>query len=1104
MVAAAFVAAAAPAPTPSLKTREDAYRANNVGVAQLEQFHQEDAVASFRKALELDPTLALARANLAIALLNLAKADEARTEARAAAALLPDAPQPIYVIALASRALSDSAEAQKALRRVLEIDPQDVGARVNLAQVLIQEKQFAEAVEVVKLAAAADPANGSAAYTLGLALLRSGQAEEGEKAMARFRTLREAPYATFLGQNYPDQGRYAEAVATTGAEPGLVDAATPPVAFADASAAWLGPPAAGTKAGAGAGRVALADLDGDGDLDVLSAGPEGLRAFRNAAGKLSDATMALGLAGPGAATGVVAGDLDQDGRPELLVTGAASLRLFHNDGPRFSDATAASGLPRETSAAAAALSDLDHDGDLDVVLAAGPGLLLLQNDGQARFKDVSAAAAFGPAAGTVALLPTDFDNHRDMDLVVAGDGPLRLFQNRRDGTFREAAAEVGLGRAARFRAATAADVNKDGFTDFFFGPEEGVGTLFLSDGRGRFTAADAPAAAGNARQALLLDYDADGLLDLVVLAADGLHVVRNAGGGRWVDATPSAIGPALRAEKFAAFAAGDLDGDGDTDLVARDARGALRVLQNGGGGNHALRVALTGLASNRGGVGAKIEMRAGSLRQKLETSAVTPPIAPADVVFGLGPRLQADAVRVIWPSGTLQAELTPTAALAVKELDRKPSSCPFLYAWNGRSFGFITDFMGGGEMGNQEEPGHFNHPDPDEYVRLRDDQLVARDGRYELRVTNELEEALFVDRLALLAVDHPDGVEVYPDEGLLSAPRGFGLRAVRGVHPVASARDDTGRDQAAALRAVDRVFADGFPLQRIRGYAREHALVLDLGEGAGDDTVLLLTGWTDYAFSSDNIAAAQAGLGTVVPRLEVEDAQGRWQPAREEIGFPVGRPQTVLVPLQGLWRGPSRRVRIVTSLRVYWDQAAVGTAAPVPGDPRRLEPARADLSERGFSAPVLRGRETPDSPFDYDYARVSATSPWKQFPGRYTRTGDVRELLGAVDDVFVVSRPGDEIALAFEAAALPPLPAGWRRTFLLHADGFSKEMDPNSASPVVLDPLPFHGMPRYPYAAPVAFPWTPERQALVERYNTRVVRAPMAGLELTPGAGGTP
>src|SRR5947199_230400 len=83
-----------------------------------------------------------------------------------------------------------------------------------------------------------------------------------------------------------------------------------------------------------------------------------------------------------------------------------------------------------------------------------------------------------------------------------------------------------------------------------------------------------------------------------------------------------------------------------------------------------------------------------------------------------------------------------------------------LFTWNGTRFEFVTDFMGGGEMGDWVAPSMWNRPDPDEYVRIRGDQLQPRDGRYEIRVTNELEEAMFVDRLQLVAVDHPAGVEV--------------------------------------------------------------------------------------------------------------------------------------------------------------------------------------------------------------------------------------------------------------------------------------------------------------------------------------------------------
>jgi hypothetical protein len=119
--------------------------------------------------------------------------------------------------------------------------------------------------------------------------------------------------------------------------------------------------------------------------------------------------------------------------------------------------------------------------------------------------------------------------------------------------------------------------------------------------------------------------------------------------------------------------------------------------------------------------------------------------------------------------------------------------------------------------------------------------------------------------------------------------------------------------------------------------------------------------------------------------------------------------------------------------------------------------------------------------------RVSLASPWKMFTGRYTRLGDVRELLLKTDDMFVVSKPGDELALSFDADALEPLPAGWTRTFLLYADGFSKEMDINSASPHEVAPMPFHGMKRYPYGAPESYPTDEAHRNYLERYNTRVV-----------------
>ena len=110
------------------------------------------------------------------------------------------------------------------------------------------------------------------------------------------------------------------------------------------------------------------------------------------------------------------------------------------------------------------------------------------------------------------------------------------------------------------------------------------------------------------------------------------------------------------------------------------------------------------------------------------------------------------------PRSLPQAPLL-TGLVKVEELDRKPSSCPFLFTWNGTKFEFLTDFLGGGEMGYWEAPGLRNTPDPDEYVRIPGDKLQPRDGRLDLRVTNELEEALFFDRAQLVAVAHPRGTD---------------------------------------------------------------------------------------------------------------------------------------------------------------------------------------------------------------------------------------------------------------------------------------------------------------------------------------------------------
>ena len=1091
--AALGVAIASPArQQPQESAREQAYRSNNVGVGQLEQYSYDEAAASFRAALSRDPKLDIAHLNLALALFYAGQEEEATAAARAAVERLPRLPQPHYVLGLIARAQGRLDDAVAAFRRVLEIDGSDTASRVNLGQILVQQRQYADAIRFFKEALAAEPYNVTAAYGLATALTRSGDAAAGGEAMKRFETLRDSAYGVTYAQRYLEQGRYGEAIASTGAEPDLVNTNPPAVTFADATDAMFG--AAARAAGAqppaaSDGSVSLFDADGDGDLDLLATATSkgAQRLLVNDRGSFSDAAAKAGLeASALAAAAALAGDYDNDGRADVLLLRSDGLRLLHQrEDRRFEDVTARAGLPRGIGGArAAAFADVDHDGDLDILAGR-----LLRNNGNGSFSDIT--GALGVAEGIVdmvAIAPTDYDNRRDIDLLILPHAGLpRLFQNMRDGTFRDVAQSVGLPGAGQYGALAAGDVNKDGYQDFFFGRTDAAGVFIVSDGEGKFTASAAPEATAGAAAVSFVDYDNDGLLDLFTAARRDLRLFRNLG-GRWSETTPGAL-PGLGAKLDAdvqAVTFGDLDRDGDLDAAALLTNGGLRAWRNeGGNANRSLLVQLKGRVSNHQGAGSKVDVRAGSLRQRIETSIATPAAAAADVLFGLGARTSADVVRVIWPSGTLQAESAGDArTLTIEELDRKPSSCPYLYTWNGSAFEFITDFMGGGEIGYWQGPGLWNTPDPDEYVRIRPGALVEKNGRYEVRVTNELEEALFVDRLQLVAVDHPHGTDVFPNEGLGAPAAEAFITATRGARPPAAASDEHGHDVLDRLTRMDRRYPDDFALMRIRGYANRHELRLDLGPES-QNPVILATGWTDYAFSGDNVAAHQQDMKLEPPALEAKSPSGGWRPVLANIGIPVGRPQTVVVNLREKLRPGEREVRIVTNMRIYWDRILVDTSrTDVPARVTRVDSSSAALRWRGFSAEI-----TPDGrePYSYDYNRVSTTAIWKTMTGRYTREGDVRDLLTATDDMFVIARPGDEIAVSFDAAALPPLDADTTRTFLLYSDGFSKEMDINSATPYTVEPLPFHGMTRYPYGPEQRYPNSGAHRAYQDRYNTRTI-----------------
>ncbi len=325
------------------------------------------------------------------------------------------------------------------------------------------------------------------------------------------------------------------------------------------------------------GAVLLFDYDLDGDLDLLEVASTKQRLARNDGGKftnVTDKSGALAKVAAGVGAAAVAGDYDNDGRPDVFILRDHAGALYHNDGNGvFSDVTAPAKIPAYPHLSrSVAFVNVDHDGDLDIFIA-GEADLLLRNNGDGTFSDQTTAAKLVDKVTARAIVPTDFDNRRDIDLLVAANEKVSLWRNLRDGTFRDVAADVGLGDA-NLKAVTsvaAGDVNKDSFTDFYFGSAAG-GYFALSNGKERFQVARAAGDATSANASQFIDYDGDGLLDLVTVVTTNngaeLRVLRNAGDS-WIDVSNKATHGLTAASSARAkvLASGDLDGDGDTDLV---------------------------------------------------------------------------------------------------------------------------------------------------------------------------------------------------------------------------------------------------------------------------------------------------------------------------------------------------------------------------------------------------------------------------------------------------------------------------------------------------------------------------------------------------------
>ena len=1072
------------------ETRFDpqAIRLNNKGVALMGQQFTDRAATSFADAFKRDPKLAQAAINEGIALMTLQKLDDAKKVFKAALVLDPSNSQAWYNLGLAQHADNEIDAALASFQQAVKFDPRDADSYYFEGVCYGELKQFDKEIEILKQALAITPLHASSEFAMARALQRTGHTPEAKEHFKVFQHLTSTKISAAIGLAYGEQGHYS--TVTPVEEPQAREQSMIPVHLE------LQPMVANESNGTETGGACMMDVTGSSQMDLvlLQSGPQAIRVLhRRADGAFEDVdAAAAGLKASGHAVACAVGDYDGDALNDLAVALDDKILLFRNLGKgKFQDVTAEAGLAPRNHPSGITFVDYDHDGDLDLLLTGEPlktgdaPNVLWRNNGNKTFTEWTDPTGLGGQGKTAAAILTDFNNDRAVDLAVTGDGAAPvLFVNPREGKYPTQ--PLYDEKLPPTEGIAVLDYNKDGWMDIAVTHASAPGlTLWRNvaapdDTGRRFERVDLPLHdALRGWGVTPIDIDNDGWVDLAAILekASGkqIRVFRNRGDGSFEDVSHALGLDAIKLTAPRGLIAADINGDGAPGLLVTQLNAPPVLLRNiGANKNHFVRIDLTGYADNKTAIGAKVEIFADGQWQKWElagASGYQTQSAP-QILVGLGKAENIDLLRILWPTGVLQDEidLPHAQVIAMKEADRRGSSCPVLFAWDGHKYRMVTDVIGAGVVGHWFTPTRRNIPNPGEWIKVDGDRLASVNGKLSLRFIEPMEEVNYIDQLRLVAVDHPDNVEVNPDERFLDDPPFASGRVVasQGAHLPVAAWDGNGRDVLDALSRRDHQFASEFTPQPYDGFANLHNLTLDLGHvDTAVPLKLLMTGYVNYFSATSLYAAWQAGVKPISPYVEVQLPNGSWQRIPGEAGFPAGQERTIVVDLTGKLPAATRRIRLVTNLEIYWDQVLIDNAPEAESRTTEIPLSHATEHFRGYPTQI-EGASPGD--LDYDYDRVSLTGPFQHQRGNYTHFGDVTALVKGIDDRYAIFGSGEEIATEFDATKLPPLHAHWKRDYFFYANGYVKDMDWWDASPFTVAQLPFHHMSQYPYPPNEKFP----------------------------------
>ena len=1047
---------------------------NDLGVAQMGQFQYASAHNTFTSVLDRNPALLEVRVNLAIATLNRQdQGGEQQTLNILQQVLVeePDHQRALYTSGIVHLYLGNPHETIRFLMKVWELDPSDAYNAYFLGQAHLQIEEYEEAKDWFLRAIELDEYLRSAYWAASTAARRLDDTNLANELVQTYSRYDANPLSKTAGISYKEMGPKAEALVLSPVnevEPRLV-----PTGEVVGTAATVLEDASSTHS------FTIADFDHDVDWDIHYVYKGCIHTLENVDGKWqqsdTDASWRCMDAlsnGDGAKSSLYWGDLNNDSIVDLVVcstTGVYEVKLSDNF-----EATSSSIF--NESCSGGVLYDADHDGDLDYLAVSRGQLHLLNNNLDGTFTDISDTSGLDKLTQIISVNVGDFDTDRDIDITALDvQGRLHLLQNNRTWSYKHSSISDSNYTTGTLAVA---DLNSDGTPNLLVGDGSEVHSWQYNLASQSFEKSESiklsvPRIVGFST----VDFDGDGALDILVRSE---HQV--------------AIHSPKRDEQLTSIERRDMgvalplyQADNQGPALLTSSSLGVELHPPGPGRSNFVSLYLTGkidadqMRSNASAIGSKVKVRTGDSWAVLNTigdsSESGQSLQPLSV--GLAGHDHANFVEILWTDGVTQSEIALASGELheISEIQRQLASCPVVFVWNGQKYEFVSDVLGVAALGYFHKVGE-NAPFRDfERILLGDKAIQPKDGYFEVKIGEPMEEVLYLDSAFIDTYDVPSTHGLVLDERLHvdSAPPTGRPIVYQEEHLPSKAILNNTIDVTEEISQQDLIappLANKHP--NYIGLLEERIeLRLKFEEPLNSEhAVLVVYGWVEFPYSQTVFAASQSGLAYDPPSLDVKLPDGSWQTISSQFGYPAGMPKQMALPLPKLPENV-REIRLTTNMEIYWDRVRiVYEDSDIKPTHYRNEPSHGYVLRNGFAERSTGSQRVPY----YDYDMRSPYWDAKHATGMYSQTGEVTELITQTDNSLAIVGSGEEVHLKFPDY-LPQSSPDHTRHYVLEFRGWAKDLDLYTEHGDTVEPLPSKGL--------LSREERSKRAKLHREYNTR-------------------